>query len=106
MIRLLALVLLLASPTWAAEMLPKTKVASLPTSGTTGMARIITDGATEGDCTTGGGSFAVLCIWGGTSFAVSSSGGGGSGDALVANPLSQFAATTSLQLKGVISDET
>jgi len=31
---------------------------------------------------------------------------GGGGDALVANPLSQFASTTSLQLKGVISDET
>ncbi|MDP3057827.1 MAG: hypothetical protein Q8N37_04935, partial [bacterium] len=31
---------------------------------------------------------------------------GGGGDALVANPLSQFALTTSLQLKGVISDET
>lgn len=30
----------------------------------------------------------------------------GAGDALVANPLSQFAATTSLQLAGVISDET
>ena len=30
----------------------------------------------------------------------------GGGDALVANPLSQFAATTSLQLLGVISDET
>ena len=30
----------------------------------------------------------------------------GSGDALTANPLSQFAATTSLQLAGVISDET
>ena len=30
----------------------------------------------------------------------------GAGDALVANPLSQFAATTSLQLKGVMSDET
>lgn len=30
----------------------------------------------------------------------------GGGDALVANPLSQFASTTSLQLKGVISDET
>ena len=30
----------------------------------------------------------------------------GGGDALVANPLSQFAATTSLQLAGVISDET
>lgn len=33
-------------------------------------------------------------------------GGGGGGDAQTANPLSQFAATTSLQLKGVISDET
>ncbi len=32
--------------------------------------------------------------------------GSGAGDALVANPLSQFAATTSLQFKGVISDET
>jgi len=30
----------------------------------------------------------------------------GTGDALVANPLSQFAATTSAQLRGVISDET
>jgi hypothetical protein len=30
----------------------------------------------------------------------------GGGDALVANPLSQFASTTSLQFKGVISDET
>jgi hypothetical protein len=32
--------------------------------------------------------------------------GGGSGDALTSDPLSQFASTTSLQLKGVISDET
>ena len=32
--------------------------------------------------------------------------GGGTGDALVANPLSQFAATTSAQLAGVISNET
>lgn len=32
--------------------------------------------------------------------------GAGTGDALVANPLSQFAATTSAQLAGVISDET
>lgn len=31
---------------------------------------------------------------------------GGAGDALVANPLSQFATTTSAQLAGVISDET
>ena len=32
--------------------------------------------------------------------------GAGGGDALVSNPLSQFAATTSAQLAGVISDET
>jgi hypothetical protein len=32
--------------------------------------------------------------------------GGGGGDALVSQPLSQFAATTSAQLRGVISDET
>jgi len=31
---------------------------------------------------------------------------GGGGDALVANPISQFAATTSAQLAGVLSDET
>jgi hypothetical protein len=37
---------------------------------------------------------------------VTISGGGGSGDALTSNPLSQFAATTSAQLRGVISDET
>lgn len=36
----------------------------------------------------------------------SGGGGGGSGDALVADPLSQFASTTSAQLRGVISDET
>lgn len=33
-------------------------------------------------------------------------GGSAGGDALTTNPLSQFAATTSLQLKGVLSDET
>lgn len=33
-------------------------------------------------------------------------GGGGGGDALTTDPLSQFAATTSAQLRGVLSDET
>lgn len=33
-------------------------------------------------------------------------GGGGGGDALTTDPLSQFAATTSAELRGVISDET
>jgi hypothetical protein len=37
---------------------------------------------------------------------LSATGGGGGGDALVANPLSQFAATTSAQLAGVITNET
>lgn len=37
---------------------------------------------------------------------VVTSGAGGVGDALTTNPLSQFAATTSAQLAGVISDET
>ncbi len=32
--------------------------------------------------------------------------GAGTGDALVANPLSQFAATSSAQLKTVVNDET
>ena len=31
---------------------------------------------------------------------------GGGGDALTSNPLSQFAATTSAQLRGVLTDET
>lgn len=34
-----------------------------------------------------------------------STGGSGTGDALTSNPLSQFAATTSAQLRGVLSDE-
>lgn len=41
----------------------------------------------------------------GTETALGVSGGGG-GDALTSNPLSQFASTTSAQLAGVISDET
>lgn len=42
----------------------------------------------------------------GTDVLAISSSGAGTGDALVANPLSQFAATTSAQLAGVITNET
>lgn len=42
----------------------------------------------------------------GTAFSLASNRSWTVGDALVANPLSQFASTTSLELKGVISDET
>lgn len=41
-----------------------------------------------------------------TAFGWGNHASAGYGNAFVANPLSQFAATTSLQLKGVISDET
>jgi hypothetical protein len=56
---------------------------------------------------TGGSTITTLTDWreqtGGW---FDKSAAGGFGDALVANPLSQFAATTSAQLAGVISDET
>lgn len=51
----------------------------------------------------------VLLAYDGTNFQLQSTlgnAGAGTGDALVANPLSQFAATTSAQFSGVISDET
>lgn len=46
----------------------------------------------------------LLCCYQNGAWVANSAGG--SGDALVANPLSQFSATTSLQLKDTISDET
>jgi hypothetical protein len=55
---------------------------------------------------TSDGSVWVKATGAGTNTGWIQAGGGGAGDALVANPLSQFAATTSLQLAGVISDET
>lgn len=42
----------------------------------------------------------------GATVSLGAGGGGGGGDALTTSPLSQFAATTSSQLRGVISDET
>ena len=48
----------------------------------------------------------VLFIRRGTTFYQVTEVTVGAGDALVANPLSQFAATTSAQLAGVLSDET
>lgn len=56
-------------------------------------------------CTSGGtGAFAyrVGSAWNCTNHLI----GAGTGDALVANPLSQFAATTSAQLAGVLTNET
>lgn len=46
----------------------------------------------------------VLGIEGGA-WALVTAGAGGGGDALTTNPLSQFAATTSAQLRGVMTDE-
>jgi hypothetical protein len=55
---------------------------------------------------TSDGTVWVKATGAGTNTGWIQAGGGGAGDALVANPLSQFAATTSLQLKNTISDET
>lgn len=64
---LLALALLgCLTPAWAAENLIRSSVANLPTSGPAGMSRIVTDGADGGDCTSGGGVFAVICTFNGT----------------------------------------
>lgn len=46
-----------------------------------------------------------ICNAAGNGYVLLGDGGSG-GDALTTNPLSQFAATTSLQLKGVLNDET
>ncbi len=61
--------------------------------------------------TTLNGDECVVLQYDGTSsrwriISMNSTAGGGGGDALTSNPLSQFAATTSAQLAGVISDET
>lgn len=61
---------------------------------------------TNGDITTGTATVSSTITAAQARLAAETWGGGGSGDALVANPLSQFAATTSAQLRGVISDET
>jgi hypothetical protein len=55
---------------------------------------------------TSDGTVWVKATGAGTNTGWIQAGGVGGGDALVANPLSQFAATTSLQLKNTISDET
>lgn len=77
-----------------------------------GMANPMTTG---GDVIYGGASGAPTRLANGTAGQVLTSGGttvaptwsaAGAGDALKADPLSQFAATTSAQLRGVISDET
>lgn len=46
-----------------------------------------------------------ICVSADDIIRISSGAGSGSGDALTTNPLSQFAATTSLQLLGVLNDE-
>jgi hypothetical protein len=55
----------------------------------------------------GGTNASSLTFWRGDgSWSVPLGGGGGGGDALTANPLSQFASTTSAQLASTISNET
>ena len=56
---------------------------------------------------TGGAGVLLIGRWDGSRWHLGKlDGSSATGDALVANPLSQFAATTSAQLRGVLSDET
>jgi hypothetical protein len=55
----------------------ETPVAGLPTSGASGISRIVTDGTDGADCTVGGGNFAVLCTFDGSSTWTAGGGGGG-----------------------------
>ena len=67
MIYLYALVFLLLLPLESIAALIETPVASLPTSTVAGTTRIVIDGATEDDCSLGGGVYSVLCTFDGIS---------------------------------------
>ena len=74
--------------------------------GVTGILPVASGGT--GTATPGlvqGANVTISGAWPNQTISASVTGGGG-GDALVSQPLSQFAATTSAQLRGVISDET
>ena len=76
------------------------------TTGVTGILPVANGGT--GTATPGlvqGANVTISGAWPNQTISASVTGGGG-GDALVSQPLSQFAATTSAQLRGVISDET
>ena len=62
---LYALVFLLLLPLESIAALIETPVASLPTSTVAGATRIVIDGATEDDCSIGGGVYNVLCTFDG-----------------------------------------
>lgn len=64
---LYALVFLLLLPLDSIAALIETPVASLPTSTVAGATRIVIDGATEDDCSLGGGVYNVLCTFDGVS---------------------------------------
>ena len=76
------------------------------TTGVTGLLPVASGGT--GTATPGlvqGANVTISGSWPNQTISASVTGGGG-GDALVSQPLSQFAATTSAQLRAVISDET
>lgn len=51
-----------------ASIIPRVTVATLPSSPTAGMVRQVTDGTTQRDCTTGGGSSVALCSYNGSAW--------------------------------------
>lgn len=60
---------------------PETAFASLPAAGTSGRIYIVTDAASAGDCSAGGGTSRALCRDTGAAWeSIGGAGGGGSGD--------------------------
>lgn len=80
MIYLLMVAVLVGGTAQAA--LLESKVATLPGSGTSGMTRVVIDGRTETDCTSGGGGFTVLCTWNGSSWAAGGNASSGASGAV------------------------
>ena len=79
---------------------------AFPTGVSAGYTVIVIDGNSAGPCTTGGGTTVSQCRYNGSVWVAVGPASAGGGDAQTANPLSQFASTSSSQLRGVLSDET
>lgn len=79
---------------------------TFPTGVAAGYTVTVIDGNAAGPCTTGGGSTKSQCRYSGSVWQSVGPASAGGGDAQTASPLSQFAPTTSSQLRSVISDET
>lgn len=70
-----------------------------------GQSDVVADGTSDTLTLVAGSNITITTNAATDTITITATGGGG-GDALTSNPLSQFASTTSAELRGVISDET